>query len=80
MQKDSSIDLGPHYERFVARQVLEGHFSSASEAVRAALRLLEEQEAKLEVLRQALKQGEESGKSNYSLDKLMQDLDREDLH
>ena len=56
-----NINLTEHLDRFVARQVASGRYSNASEIVREALRLLEEQEqerkAKLNVLRQAAKQG-----------------------
>ena len=56
-----NINLTEHFDRFVERQVSSGRYSNASEIVRDALRLLEEQEqereAKLKALRQAAKQG-----------------------
>jgi len=48
MPKNTSITLGDQYAIFIQRQIERGHFGSASEAVRAGLRLLEEQELKLE--------------------------------
>jgi putative addiction module CopG family antidote len=43
---------------FVHSQVKEGRYSNASDVLRAALRLLEEQEAKLTALRAALVEGD----------------------
>jgi antitoxin ParD1/3/4 len=63
MSKHASFNIGDHLSEFVEEQVREGRYSSASDVVRAALRLLEEQEAKLAALRAALIEGEESGPS-----------------
>ena len=56
-----NVNLTEHFDRFVERQVSSGRYSNASEIVREALRLLEEQEqereAKLKALRHAAKQG-----------------------
>ena len=79
MPKNTSVTLGPHFEKFVGRQVAAGHYGSVSEAVRAGLRLLEEKEAKLHLLRRALDEGEASGTAEYSLEELIQELDAEDL-
>jgi antitoxin ParD1/3/4 len=63
MSKNTSISLGDHFVEFIDAQVAEGRYGSASDVVRAALRLLEEREAKLTALRVALIEGEESGPS-----------------
>ena len=80
MQKNTSVTLGEHFETFIAQQIKNGRFSSASEAIRAGLRLLEEREMKLAALRRALQEGEESGFAAYSLDGLIEELDRENSH
>ncbi len=63
MNKNTSFSIGEHFNAFIATRVKEGRYSSASDVVRAALRLLEEQEAKLAALRAALDEGEQSGPS-----------------
>ena len=42
--RNTSISLGDDYLKFIDRQIAKGRFGSASEAVRAGLRLLEEQD------------------------------------
>lgn len=63
MGKNTSISLGDHFERFIESTVSSGRFNNASEVVRAGLRLLEEEESRLLVLRQSLKEGIESGRA-----------------
>jgi antitoxin ParD1/3/4 len=61
MGKNTSITLGSQYDDFIQRQIAKGRFGSASEAVRAGLRLLEDQENSLERLRAAIDEGDSSG-------------------
>ena len=46
MSRNTSITLGDHFAEFIDQQVEDGRYSTASEVVRAGLRLLEEQELK----------------------------------
>ena len=77
MQKNTSVTLGEHFEAFIASQIESGRFASASEAIRAGLRLLEEHEMKLTALRRAIQEGEDSGFAEYSLQGLLEELDKE---
>lgn len=61
MAKNTSISLGDHFEGFVTRQIQSGRYESVSEVIRASLRLLEEREKSIGVLRHALVEGEKSG-------------------
>ena len=72
MAKNTSISLGSHFEDFIEQQVATGRFGTASEVVRAALRLFEEEETKIAALRAALEEGEKSGYvEDYSLERLL---------
>ena len=64
MTRNTSISLGEHFTDFVDDRVRSGRYASASDVVRAGLRLLEERETKLEQVRSALKEGEASGPPN----------------
>ena len=77
MAKNTSVSLGDHFEGFIAEQVDSGRYGSASEVVRAGLRLLETNESKLEVHRNALIAGERSGRAKYSYESLVAELDAE---
>ena len=61
MGKNTSVSLGNHFESFIENSIHQGRFSSASEVVRAGLRLLEEEEGKLANLKRAVQEGLESG-------------------
>lgn len=61
MAKNTSILLGEYFENFINKQVKSGRFNSASEVVRTALRLFEQEEARKKILINELKSGEKSG-------------------
>jgi antitoxin ParD1/3/4 len=61
MAQNTSISLDDHFSDFLSAEVASGRYRSASEVVRAGLRLLEDQETQLTALRSALVAGEESG-------------------
>lgn len=63
MGKNTSFTLGEHFPEFVDDRVRSGRYNTVSDVVRAGLRLLEAEEAKLEALQSALIKGEQSGPS-----------------
>ena len=75
MAKNTSITLGEHFDGFITGQIKSGRFGSASEVVRAGLRLLENTETKLETLRQMLSEGEQSGITDFDYDEFIAELD-----
>lgn len=77
MPKNTSMTLGEHFDGFIASQISDGRFASASEVVRAALRMFEDNERKIAVLRRMLEEGEQSGTAEYSYESLMNELDEE---
>lgn len=77
MAKNTSISLGDHFDTFISSQLESGRYGSASEIVRAGLRLLEDSESKLQTLRQMLIHGEESGVANYNYKDFLAELDEQ---
>tara|TARA_R110002126_G_scaffold28577_1_gene95301 strand:- start:12012 stop:12269 length:258 start_codon:yes stop_codon:yes gene_type:complete len=61
MPKNTSFILGDHFDAFVTNQIQTGRYSTATDVVRSGLRLLEEHEQRVEAVRRALIEGEESG-------------------
>jgi antitoxin ParD1/3/4 len=69
MAKNTSILLGDYFDNFINSQLKTGKYSSASEVVRAALRLFEKEETKRAELINELVKGEKS--------EVVQDFNRE---
>ncbi len=61
MSRNTSVSLGDHFAGFIDERIASGRYNSASDVIRAGLRLLEEHEARVEALRDALIEGERSG-------------------
>ena len=61
MGRNTSVSLGNYFENFVDNRVSEGRFKNASEVIRAGLRLLESEENKVIILKNAIREGIESG-------------------
>ena len=61
MARNTSVSLGHHFADFIDSQVRSGRYGSASDVIRAGLRLLEEREAQVRALQEALAVGEQSG-------------------
>ena len=61
MGRNTSVSLGNYFEDFVDHKISQGRFKNASEVIRAGLRLLEEEENKIEFLKKAIKEGLDSG-------------------
>jgi antitoxin ParD1/3/4 len=75
MAKNTSILLGDYFDNFINSQVKTGRFSSASEVIRAALRMFEQEESKKEELIKELKKGEKSGfVTDFNRDSFMSNL------
>jgi len=80
MAKNTSILLGDYFDSFISRQIKTGKYSSASEVVRAALRMFEHEESKKAELIKELKKGEKSGfVENFDRNKLLKKLHKKHL-
>jgi antitoxin ParD1/3/4 len=63
MGRNTSVSLGSYFEDFVENRISEGRYKNASEVIRAGLRLLEEEENRIVMLKNAIQEGLESGVS-----------------
>ena len=80
MAKNTSILLGDYFENFINGLVKTGKFSSASEVVRSALRMFEEEETKKAELIKELIKGEKSGfVKDFNRDSFLENLKEKHL-
>lgn len=77
MAKNTSMSLGEHFDQFIAAQLQKGRYGSATEVVRAGLRLLETEEEKLDALRRLIDEGRKSGTAEYNYESFMAELDKD---
>jgi antitoxin ParD1/3/4 len=61
MRRNTSVSLGNYFEDFVDNRISEGRYKNASEVIRAGLRLLEEDENRIQALKNAIQEGIDSG-------------------
>lgn len=67
--KNTSISLGNYFDQFVNKQVTAGRFKNVSEVIRAGLRLLENEETRVNALKSALQEGLNSNNvENFDFD------------
>lgn len=75
MARNTSILLGDYFDNFINEQIASGKYSSASEVIRTALRMFEEEESKTKSLINELKVGEKSNKiKNFDRNKNLEML------
>lgn len=60
MARTVTVALGPHYEELIKTHIRRGRYNNASEVIRAALRKLEEDEARLAAFKAAIDEGDAS--------------------
>ena len=81
MARNTSIILGDNFEQFVDQQVNAGHYHSASEVIRAGLRLLQEHELKMTRLRAEIGKGWEEAErgefADFDQEAIREQLDQE---
>ena len=78
MNRHTSVALGEHLSSFIDAQVKGGRYGSATDVLKAGLRLLEEHEAKVKALKEELDVGLQSGEprpfnSDAFLDRMHKD-------
>ncbi len=61
MRQSTSVLLGDYFDDFISREVSSGRYDSPDKVIRTALRLLEAEEFKKQLLNEALHQGENCG-------------------
>lgn len=75
MPRNTSVVLSDHFNEFITKAVESGRYNSASDVVRAGLRMLEAEEEKLQRLRAELQKGLDSGFiEDFDFDEFLADM------
>jgi len=75
MPRNTSVVLSDHFNEFITKAVESGRYNSASDVVRAGLRMLEAEEEKLQRLRAELQKGIDSGFiEDFDFDEFLADM------
>lgn len=61
--KTTSVALGPYFENYIKAQIAQGRYNNASEVIRAGLRMLEDNDARIAALKNAIDDGLNSGEA-----------------
>lgn len=61
--KTTSVALGPYFENYIKAQIMQGRYNNASEVIRAGLRMLEDNDARIAALKSAIEDGLNSGEA-----------------
>ena len=61
ISKNASVTLGEHFEKIIEKSIESGSYASASGVIWECLRLVDEREQKIKILRDAIEAGEKSG-------------------
>lgn len=78
MSKNTSISLGNYFDQFIQSQIAAGRYKNVSEVIRAALRLLENEESKVIALKSAIYEGLNSPRvENFDFEKHLAKLKEE---
>ena len=78
MSKNTSISLGNYFDQFIQTQISSGRYKNVSEIIRAGLRLLEDEESKVIVLKNAIQEGLNSPRvENFDFDEHLAKLKSE---
>jgi antitoxin ParD1/3/4 len=80
MARNTSVSLGDHFTEFIEGQVESGRYASASDVIRAGLRLLEREEDRYDRLRVLIAESEEqyrAGNVHEVNDAFWDDLNKE---
>ena len=81
MARNTSILLGEYYDNYISKQLKTGRFASASEVIRNALRLFEENESARKNLIKELKKGEQSSiNKNFNPNTFLSNLHKKHIN